>query len=62
MRYVTVESSTEGATRREHVSNYQVKLYKELRSLARLGVPARRRVAPDVRAVQYSEALARTKD
>jgi hypothetical protein len=61
MRYVS-ESSTEGVTRREHVSNYQVKLYKELRSLARLGVPVRRSAAPDVRAMKLSEALTHNED
>jgi hypothetical protein len=61
MRYFS-EPSTEGVTRREHVSNYQIKLYKELRSLARLGVPARRSAAPDARAMKFSESLTDTKD
>ena len=61
MRYVT-ESSTEVWTRRDHVSNYQIKLYKELRSLARLGIPARRTAEQGVPESPYAEGMATHED
>ena len=57
------ETSTEWPTQDGNLSNnYRIKLYKEVRSLARLGPPERRR--PELVMVEpaYSQVVAVSKD